>query len=136
MSAPSPQGIVIFGASGDLAKRKLIPSLFALFLRGLLPDRFFILGVSRTKMDSEDFRALRRADILAFSESGANADSEKLDAFLNILFYESIDTENPEAYSGLADVLNGLSGRFSTGANLLFYLGTPPDMFLPIARGL
>lgn len=40
MSAPSPQGIVIFGASGDLAKRKLIPSLFALFLRGLLPDRF------------------------------------------------------------------------------------------------
>ena len=48
MSAPSPQGIVIFGASGDLAKRKLIPSLFALFLRGLLPDRFFILGVSRT----------------------------------------------------------------------------------------
>lgn len=136
MSAPSPQGIVIFGASGDLAKRKLIPSLFALFLRGLLPDRFFILGVSRTKMDSEDFRALRRADILAFSESGANADSEKLEAFLNILFYESIDTENPEAYSGLADVLNGLSGRFSTGANLLFYLGTPPDMFLPIARGL
>ena len=100
MSAPSPQGIVIFGASGDLAKRKLIPSLFALFLRGLLPDRFFILGVSRTKMDSEDFRALRRADILAFSESGANADSEKLEAFLNILFYEVLIRKIPRHIQG------------------------------------
>ena len=64
MEKPENQILVIFGASGDLTKRKLLPSLFGLHMRGLLPDKFRILGAARTEMSADEYRKRRRDDII------------------------------------------------------------------------
>ena len=66
MNAPPPQAIVIFGASGDLTKRKLLPAFYHLFLEGLLPEGFVIVGYARTEMDHEAFREHARQGIAAY----------------------------------------------------------------------
>ena len=68
MSAPPPQAIVIFGASGDLTKRKLLPAFYHLFLEGLLPEGFVIVGYARTEMDDEAFREHAREAIATYGK--------------------------------------------------------------------
>lgn len=102
MENPSGQVLVIFGASGDLAKRKLLPALFALHCGGFLPENFAIIGAGRTAMDSEEYRRSRADDIKKHARASA-ADFGKLGSFMELVNYVSFDTDNPSEYSRLAE---------------------------------
>lgn len=129
--AAEPCALVIFGAHGDLAKRKLIPALYALFVQGLLPHGFCVLGTSRTKMDSEQYRALMKESVLKYA-SDIDVEEDAWSRFAAGLYYLPGDTGKPESYNELARLLEELAVRHGTGGNNVFYLSTPPSLYSPI----
>ncbi len=127
VKVPDPCGFVIFGASGDLTKRKIIPSLYRLHRSRLLPEVFFVLGTSRAAMDSEQFRnsmlsALKDAVQEDFDESSWKE-------FASHLYYSSIDYAKAESYSSLKKELSELEKRYPTNGDRIFYLAIPPTVF-------
>jgi glucose-6-phosphate 1-dehydrogenase len=136
MEKPQNCALVIFGASGDLTKRKLIPGLFNLNKRGLLPECFGVLGVGRTPMDDGAFR-IKMADSLKNTGKNDTASTEEINAFVNqSLYYQAIDTKNAKDYSLIKEKLKILDDEKGTNENYLFYLSTPPSLFEPIAQSL
>ena len=129
-----PLVLVIFGASGDLARRKLIPALFDLFKRGYMDDRFVILGVSRSKMTDDEFRKRVFLDCEFLSLEGVPEDL--VNRFTRLLFYEPIDTSDIDNYELVKDRLDMLENEFQTGGNTIFYLSTPPILYEVIPRAL
>lgn len=128
MSATSHQVLVIFGASGDLNYRKLIPALYDLYCQKMLPKGFAVLGVSRTVYSDEEFREKVRPGIKEFANKEA-ADSAKLEDFLSHLHYQSIDTSSEEDYGTLKERLAQLDAEEDTQGNYIFYLSTPPSLY-------
>lgn len=124
-------GIVIFGASGDLTRRKLIPSLFQLYRRSLLPEHFFILGCARAELSQEDFRGIFRAGM-----TGDADEMERLEGFLQHFYYLGFDYASAEAYPILSAKLRELETAHGTGGRRIFYLSTPPSLILSITEGL
>lgn len=128
MKKANNQVLVIFGASGDLTYRKLVPALFDLYKRELLPDNFAILGVARTAFSLESFREKMISGIRQFSLFQDSSD-EDLDAFSQLLLYLSIDTDKASDYSILKADLEKIDSEFKTESNYLFYLSTPPRLY-------
>ncbi len=122
-----PLILVIFGASGDLARRKLIPAVYDLFKGDLLPDNFVILGVSRSKLSDDDFREKAFLNNELFDVSGES--EEKRTAFAKKLFYQPIDTNDEADYAKVGTRLEELNKEFSTEGNYIFYLSTPPMLY-------
>ena len=119
--------LIIFGASGDLTKRKLMPALFELHQQQMLPEKFAVLGVSRTELSDHVFREKMRE----FLPSQESADKEK---FLASLYYLAIETSAPEDYPKLKVRLETLSLELSIPANYIFYLSTPPQLYQVIPQ--
>lgn len=132
MHKPENQKLVIFGASGDLTCRKLVPALFSLYDRKVLPDSFRVVGVSRTPSENEAFLDKLAGGILTFGEN-SQPERRQVDEFLTRVSYLSMNMEDPAEYIRLRDYLG--DGPEQSG-NLLFYLATPPVLFGPIARNL
>lgn len=132
---PDPCTIVIFGASGDLTKRKLIPAIFDLARQGVLPSGFTIVGAGRTAMSHDGFREYM---LKALKEFGRFQESEKAlwETFVRGLFYVTIDPGKPEEYAKLKKELEVINEARRAGENVLFYLSTPPGMYSPIVKGL
>lgn len=128
--------LVIFGASGDLTVRKLIPALCDLKNQNLLPDRFAVLGVSRTNMDDNAFRARMKEGIQHFLKNTPCATDSLQEEFLQHLFYISIDTSETNDYNKLKARINELNNQFQTNGNYLFYLATPPSAYETISNNL
>ncbi len=129
-----PLIFTIFGASGDLAKRKLIPALFELHLDGLLPKGFTILGVSRTEFSDEAFRdeVFLKNDLLDLSKA-----DEKLKAdFAKKLFYQAIPDYEKADYAVVKNRLAELDKQFGLPGNYIFYLSTPPNLYTVIPQKL
>ncbi len=126
------QLLVIFGASGDLTMRKLIPALFDMFLRELLPKDFAVLGASRTLYSDEEFREKQ----LVHLREIAGTPEEKLDRFKNLLFYCAIDTNSSQEYSRLKEKIQTLQTAFPVPDRVIYYLATPPEMYMKIPRFL
>ena len=122
-----PVIFVIFGASGDLTRRKLIPAIYDLFKCKLLPDNFALLGVSRSNLSDEDFRdkALLNNELFDISEEPQDI----VAAFSKLLFYQPIDTNDSADYGKVKSRLDDLDGKFNTNKNLVFYLSTPPSLY-------
>ncbi|MFV0421920.1 glucose-6-phosphate dehydrogenase [Oleidesulfovibrio sp.] len=129
---PEPCGIVIFGASGDLVARKLLPALFGLYRRNLLPERFFVLGFARTPMTDEEFRTRVRDCILSAHPEGV----EELDEFLALCRYTHGEYDDPEAYADLALCSSECALDYHAADNLLFYLALPPQLHAVTVRHL
>ena len=125
-----PAVLVIFGASGDLTARKLMPALVRLALRGSLPGAFGVVGVARTEMDDEGFR--QRALELA---GGAEA-SPVWAALIEGFRYVAGDYDDPETFKRLERVLEEMDATRGTAGNRLYYLATPPSTFTDIAAAL
>jgi len=135
LECPSdPCAIVIFGATGDLTRRKLLPSLYNLRANGLLPREFAFVGIARKPMDDEAFRELMSGDIREFA--AAPVDPAQWADFRARLHCVSGDLENPETYRRLGERLAELEREHRTGGNVLFYLATPPQAFGPLVRRL
>jgi len=117
---------VIFGASGDLTKRKLMPALYSLYVQGLLPERFALLGASRTSFTNEAFRDSIRISLNEFNESD---DFSKIEDFIAKIFYTPIEFDVLSSYHSLNNQLNVLRESFKIGGNIFFYLSTPPHLY-------
>jgi len=125
--------LVIFGASGDLTKRKLLPALFHLEQSGLLPERFAIVGVARRPLGDE-FAADMRAGIIEFG--GVDAGETKLDQFASKISYFPLRFDVREDYAGLKVELDRIAAEKGIGNVRLFYLATAPEYFAPIVENL
>ncbi|HZR30592.1 MAG TPA: glucose-6-phosphate dehydrogenase [Terriglobales bacterium] len=132
---PEPCAMVIFGATGDLMRRKLMPALYNLYREHLLPAGFSIVGVSRTQMSSEQFRAAMKKAIQEFDEE-ASHDESAWESFAEGLSYLTAQTDQPDHYRELAKELERVDHERGTGSNRLFYLAVPPSSILEIVRQL
>ena len=132
--AGDPCAIVIFGASGDLTKRKLIPSLYNLSSYGLLPDKFSIIGVSRTAWDDDGFRNQIGKDL---AELGTQPIDPKIWAeFRERMMYCPGSFDDPKTYACLEERLAESAKKLGTAGNVLFYLSVQPDFFAVIPKML
>jgi glucose-6-phosphate 1-dehydrogenase len=131
MNKQTPVTIVIFGASGDLTRRKLIPGLFSLFCKGLLPERFAIVGFARAEWPDDEFRAQMLAGMKELAPTALNED--KWPDFIPHLHYLPGDATETAAYQALHSFLTDLEEET---ANRLYYLATAPRFFEPIVTHL
>src|SRR5271154_6637912 len=135
-SAPvgSPCVMVIFGASGDLTKRKLIPALINLKQEGLLSEQFAIVGFAFDQMNTESFRALLNEEINKFEDHPVD---EKLwQWFLERIYYVQGDFKDPAAYQRLKDQITEAEKKHDTKGNLFHYLAVSFSFFSTIVRKL
>jgi len=130
---PEPGILVIFGASGDLTKRKLLPALFHLEQAGLLPREFAIVGVARRPLGDE-FAAEMRAGIVEFG--GADAGDPRLEKFVQRIGYYPLKFDDPGGYAGLKAELERIAQEKGIGGDRLFYLATAPEFFAGIIENL
>jgi len=132
---PDPSVIVLFGATGDLAHRKVIPALYQLWRTNLLPHEFMLLAVGRRPYDDETFRA----EILKALEDHSRVlplDTEAWATFAERIAYQHLDFDDPSGFEGLAARLDGLDTEHGTRGNRLFYLATQPSQFAEIVTQL
>jgi glucose-6-phosphate 1-dehydrogenase len=131
---PDPCSFVIFGASGDLAHRLVIPALYNLAATDLLPDRFCVVGVTRKDMSNDDLRKSLMQGLREFATRPVDdAIAERL---LECVTSIAADPKDPASFDRMREQIERLETNRSTGGNRLFYLATPPDAFAPIAREL
>jgi glucose-6-phosphate 1-dehydrogenase len=130
-----PCAVVIFGANGDLTKRKLMPALYRLAFEGRLAPGFAVIGLSRTPMSDDQFRDRMKESVAKFLEDSP-FDEELWKSFAQGLFYLAGDVEDANTYKALADSLARAEQEHSTGGNVLFYLSTQPSQYAPIAESL
>src|SRR5258705_2387825 len=130
-----PCTVVLFGASGDLAKRKVIPAMYDLAIHNALGPRYAIVGFARTPMSEDAFRTTLGDAAKSISEVGP-IDPKRWDEFASNLYYTSGDYGNPEAYAHLAKRLAELESLKNIGGNRLFYLSTPPEVYPDIVEQL
>ena len=117
---------VIFGASGDLTKRKLVPALYSLFVQDLLPENFSILGVSRSIFTDDEFRSGMKSAINEFKEIDNTA---RIEDFIRKIFYTSIQFDDGSTYLPFKKKLELLRKESGIKGNTLFYLSTPPSLY-------
>ena len=129
-----PSTMVIFGGTGDLAKRKLLPALYNLNADRLLPERFAVVAVGREEMTTDEYREKVRRDLEAFATG--TTDRVQCEWLESRLDYIGGDFGDPALYRRLGEVLSGLDRAGSATCDCLFYLATPPSFFGVIAEGL
>lgn len=117
--------IVIFGASGDLTHRKLIPALYNLYKIGRLSENFSVLGVARSELNDETFREKMREALIHNEETTP----ETLDAFCSHLYYQAVNTSDAQDYGKLVPRLDNLHDKYKTCGNTLYYMSTPPSLY-------
>ena len=128
-----PCAVVIFGASGDLTSRKLIPALYDLALQRLLPPEFAVIGCARHPYTDEAFRAMLRETAEQFARTRPLR-PEVWESFAAGISYVRGDPNDPATYAALRDRLHELDGTRGTGGHRLFYVATPPTLF-PVIVG-
>ncbi|MCK0197546.1 glucose-6-phosphate dehydrogenase [Ancylobacter sp. 6x-1] len=126
----APFVLTVFGATGDLARRKLLPALFHRDLAGQLPDEAEIIGVSRRDLDQDEFRQFARQALMDHVPASELQGSE-VNRFLDRLRYIAVNAEGGEGWTDLADALAGEGERIR-----VFYLATAPHLFGPICEQL
>jgi glucose-6-phosphate 1-dehydrogenase len=127
--------VVIFGASGDLTKRKLLPALYRLVQERLLPAEFAIIGLARTEMTSDEFRSRMKEAVQEFSED-KSVDEEVWDSFAQGLHYLTADINNPADYDKLSELLAQVDSERGTQGNRLFYLSVAPKFYAEAVKQL
>jgi glucose-6-phosphate 1-dehydrogenase len=129
-----PTIVSIFGATGDLTQRKLIPALYNLFLDNELPSNFTVVGIGR-RGDRETFIANMKEAITKFSRRGAASENQWAE-FSNRIRYVCADFQSEELYQELRSVIDKSEAEFGAPASHVYYLSVPPEIFARVARGL
>ena len=134
-SASQPITVVIFGASGDLTRRKLIPALYSLFKQGLLADEFSVIGIARSSFTDDQFRQQLLANRVDEAHNQTETDGG-WSAFVERLHYLQGGYDDPQTFRRLNHQLTGLEAESQAGRHRLFYLSTPPQLYGLIAAQL
>jgi glucose-6-phosphate 1-dehydrogenase len=129
---PDPCALVIFGASGDLTKRKLLPAVYALAYRGLLPERFGIVGVARSEQSSRQFVSAMRRHVKEFARDPYRTDV--FDTLARSVRYVATDFADDLGEDRVGEALEELDRTRGTGGNRLHYLAIPPSAFDTVIR--
>ncbi|WP_297374328.1 glucose-6-phosphate dehydrogenase [Acidiferrobacter sp.] len=129
---PQPCVLLVFGATGDLARRKLMPALFRLHVRGLLPKGFAVLGASRRPLSHDQFRALMREACIQFSPTPPS--DEQWGSFAERLYYETGHFTDQTLFQRLNMSLREIDHRHETQGNRVFYLATLPSNYPLLVR--
>jgi len=136
-AVPEPFILVIFGASGDLTKRKLIPAVYSLFRQGFGPEKFSVVGFARRPQTDAGFAEAMRQGIETFAhEKTADEPKDLWARFAARLFYHRGEFHEPKDYQSLRERLEGMAKKDGVPGNYIFYLATQPDFFGPIAERL
>src|SRR5690606_28806574 len=122
---------VIFGATGDLAKRNLFPSIYNLYKKGKISDNFAVVGLARRPWTNEILR-----EKVEDSIRSATSTDEELKEFTSHFYYQSFDVTDDSTYDGLNKLIINLEDKYETGGNRLFYLAMAPNFFGLIAQKL
>jgi len=130
----SPCIMVVFGASGDLTKRKLLPALYNLAAEKLLPEEFAVIGFGRRTFGHEDFRKYCSDALQEYLPEGI--DGKVRDWLIERLYFHSGNFDEPATFVALKDLLQKVDGERKTGGNYLFYMATAPEFFGEITRQL
>ena len=130
---PEPCGLIIFGASGDLTHRKLLPALFQLFKKSLLADEFYVIGCARTESSADVFRDNVAA---ALQDRFPTATADDVQKFCQRCFYLSGQYQDPALYRQLAQRLQEIEQTYRSVKNHIFYLSVPPNLYAPIVQQL
>ncbi|NLK41369.1 MAG: glucose-6-phosphate dehydrogenase [Planctomycetes bacterium] len=128
-----PCGIVVFGASGDLAHRKLFPGLFGLYTRDLLSRHFYCLGCGRSDYSEDAFRQTVRNSLM---NSGQSVDARKVDDFLRRIYYVSGNYTDDVLYERLREKLTELDAAYEVDGVRIFYLSVPPFLYSEVTEKL
>ncbi|MCM3398887.1 glucose-6-phosphate dehydrogenase [Oceanobacillus profundus] len=123
--------IVIFGVTGDLAKRKLFPSIYRLYQSGKISENFAVVGLARRPWTDEVLR-----ENVSNSIKEAVSPKEDLEEFVSHFYYQSFDVTDDSSYSGLNALIKELEGAYETEENRIFYLAMAPEFFGTIANKL
>ena len=134
-AVPGASCLVIFGASGDLTARKLLPALYTLAAQDLLPRCFSVVGVARSELGQDGFRQRMRAAVESFSRLGPVRE-EVWERLARTIHYLSASVEDPQGARQLRDLLARVDRACGTEGNRLFYLATPPAAYAGIVRAL
>ena len=134
LSAPSKDDILsfcVFGASGDLAKKKVYPAIFALYFDGHLPENFVVYGYARSKMTTEEFKEKISASLPCRISASGDC-SSKMDEFLARCYYQAGQYDDPEDFKSLDAAM--MATEAGKKAMRIFYLSIPPSIFIPVAQ--
>jgi glucose-6-phosphate 1-dehydrogenase len=129
-----PTTLVIFGATGDLARRKLLPALYNLAHEGALPERFNLIGISRREQSDDEFRSQAREAIAQFSRRPP--DEHVLDGLLGRMQYLGIAFDDVPRYASLGEAMDALDADSGQPLNRVYYLSTAPEFFPIITNAL
>ena len=132
---PDPHVVVLFGATGDLAHRKVVPALFHLWVGNLLPERFALVCFGRRAFSDQEIRSSLRASLDKHARI-TPVDEERWAAFAARITYHQGGFDEPAAYASLSTKLGAIDTESGTGGNRLYYLATPASSFPEIVRSL
>ena len=136
MNNTDNQLLLIFGASGDLTKRKLVPAIYNLLENNQLPENFVVLGASRTNMSDNDFRKSVVFENKFLKEKIESLSNEQVQKFANHFYYQDLGSDYDTSYETLNKKVKELQQKYNTGENVIYYLSTPPSLFEPVAKNL
>ena len=133
-SLSPPCALVLFGATGDLVRRKLVPALYNLLLDEMLPERFVIVAVVRKKLDGNELRARLRDGVETYSRRAIDAEAwARLERAITTV---TADANSADGLAPLREHLDGVDRESATAGNRLFYLAVPPSAYAGIVGGL
>ncbi|HOA74113.1 MAG TPA: glucose-6-phosphate dehydrogenase [Phycisphaerae bacterium] len=135
LKVTTPTTVVIFGATGDLTARKLLPAFFQLWSQKLLPDALSIVGVARRPFPDNAFRDMMHEAIVKYADAGT-VSAEQWQAFASHVHYQQVEFDDPAGYAALARRLEEIETAQGTSCQRLFYLATAPSFFLDIIENL
>src|SRR5690242_19157924 len=129
-----PTTLIIFGGTGDLAQRKLLPAVYNLAHEGALPERFNLIGIARTEQPDDEYRDFAREAIQKHSRR--KPDETVLNSLLERMRYVGASFDDPAAYDGITAIADELDEEAGMAFNRVFYLATAPGFFETIAEEL
>jgi glucose-6-phosphate 1-dehydrogenase len=130
------QILVIFGSNGDLAKRKLLPAVFQLFIDGLLPERFIVLGAGSQEKEEEAYRTDVDDALKTFAKKSYTENSLKLADFLKKVYYKKVNNQQEEDFSQLKNYIDTVSQTLDLKQNIVYYFSIPPFLYEVVAAHL
>jgi len=130
------QILVIFGSNGDLAKRKLLPAIFQLYLDNLLPEQFMVIGAGSQEKNEEVNRLEVAKSMLEFAKTGAQAEPDKLQSFLEHVYYRKVNNQSGEDFGLLKIYIDKLSAELDIPKNIIYYFSIPPFLYEVVASHL